>query len=832
VTALNALTNDICDKAIGGYDADADEASCGAATASVLQITGMLATCEYIAGGASVVGVAPADATCLDLDGEHAYPHRVFVWVICVLPVVYAVLISLLILLYKGLRSGKANGYAEAMAQGEIYKGGDGNESDDGEGRVEDVANNWITASIDDVRTENGLDAALYLLHNKHMGLFCLMQFLGMGLPMCMVYWQTGEEPGLSMYSWSYANLKKDNLARFLPVLMSYAVIASTVGLLVYKQRVMESYKDESAAEREFSAGNAVWVKGLPAKTEEDTVRKWLDDGYGKTLIDCRLVWDVNLLGHNLRARRRCINKINELVLKDDDEKAPMKIDTLAAQVKTLESLEPALRKKDVVCAGSAFVTFTTSAACRTFRSDIADSAVKDAVGQGVLGVQNWTTEMAPRPAEIYWENFGLDGGAKFNNNLKSLGATLAMFGLFLCISLCAVWCIGYLYMDIIYQVKPIDAVQDILHPMQDAVTPYVWYGLITPVLLGLFLFLEEEMAPVIKFISKYELPLTKSHKQSSFLGKCYFFYLIYHLLLSTVLLGVLAATVKVAEDMPGGAQKLYVESIGMFHQNRCFLTACVIDMMHVMEGLSFFTRSGHTLTLEEEEKFDGAEDEDDDEDKIKSKADDFFNDKFSFSRNYGEGIGVFTSICYYQVMHPTILLCGAFYYFIKLYVDKYQITNQYTRPHIQYGRRARSTSIYILTAMTFGQIGNVVWFCFLADDMLDVGVLMCGSLFISICVLATYVIQPAFFKKRKAKTKMERTASKDAELAQVDDLDQDKAMAIIARRKEQKEKGDGGYHPPHPDKMSVGVSISPSSPSLDVAVSNPMLDSDRDEVE
>jgi hypothetical protein len=31
-------------------------------------------------------------------------------------------------------------------------------------------------------------------------------------------------------------------------------------------------------------------------------------------------------------------------------------------------------------------------------------------------------------------------------------------------------------------------------------------------------------------------------------------------------------------------------------------------------------------------------------------KLDRFFDDKFDFTRNYGETIGVFTSICYYQV--------------------------------------------------------------------------------------------------------------------------------------------------------------------------------------
>ena len=57
--------------------------------------------------------------------------------------------------------------------------------------------------------------------------------------------------------------------------------------------------------------------------------------------------------------------------------------------------------------------------------------------------------------------------------------------------------------------------------------------------------------------------------KQASFLGKCYFFYLIYHLLLSTIVLGWLSLNVKVSSHVEEVRVKLYVESIGMFHQVR-----------------------------------------------------------------------------------------------------------------------------------------------------------------------------------------------------------------------------------------------------------------------
>eukprot|EP01052_Picozoa_sp_SAG31_P003206 SAG31_NODE_122_length_23797_cov_39.343812_3_plen_653_part_00 len=602
---------------------------------------------------------------------EIVYPSRVNVWILLVLPFAWGFLMLLIVGLYHfGLRAGKRKSFAELKQKGQIESTGD-----DGEGATDDVSKSWFTASLDKVRTENGLDAALYLQHNEHMALFCLVQFVVIGLPLCLVYSQAGdyESDSLTMYAWSYANFKPENSLKWIPVTISYVVIFTTIGLLIYKQKVMDKWK-LADKEDETAATTTVWVRGLPRDSKEEVLQNMLEKQYNDAFVEARLVWDVNLLGHNIRARRRLITKSNEISLKLNapgvsPEKAAKLQDKINAQKQTvaeLESQEPELRKKKLSCAGSAFVTFTSIDMCREFRADVNARKLQ---GGSDLAVQSWSTEMAPKPFEIYWENFGLESGQKLANFIKSYGLTVSIFLFFVAWTCIVVWLIGYLYMELLYKCPPKESIDDVLTPMRDAITPYVWYGLLTPIALGLFLFMEEEMAPIIKFISKYELPLTKSLKQSSFMGKAYFFYVIYHLFLSTAAFALLCATVQVAAEVAGGSMKLYVESIGMFHQNRCFLTACIIDMAHVLEGTAFFTRPGHTLTKEEEEKFGGAEDEEDDEEKIADHADDFFNDKFNFSRNYAETLGVFTSICYYQVMHPTILLCGSFYYIVKFYV-------------------------------------------------------------------------------------------------------------------------------------------------------------------
>ena len=333
-------------------------------------------------------------------------------------------------------------------------------------------------------------------------------------------------------------------------------------------------------------------------------------------------------------------------------------------------------------------------------------------------------------------------------------------------------------------------------------------------------------MAPIVKYISKYDSPKTKSIKQSGYLGKCYWFYVIYHMLLSTTVLAFLAFNVDIdpdeVVDQRHGAIKLYVEAIGAFHQHRVFLTVGVIDMIHAIEGVGYFTRKVHTLSGEEEAAFESAEDQEADQEEDPT-LDKFFDDKFDFSRNYGETIGVFTSIAYYQVMHPTILVCGALYYGAKFYVDLYQITCQYSKPRIQYGRRARTTTTYIFWCMAIGQIGNVVYWMLLVEDYV-VGGLMMMSLAVALAILILYKSKPP---------KMKAAAETTAVAAQRKAAKTSRAKSSKLLNGSKGEDGDGEtgmggfpeppYNPPRPEHLQVGLALT-SPLSSRVEVVNPML--------
>lgn len=372
-------------------------------------------------------------------DSEYAYPHRVHVWVLPLLPIVWGLIASLIIVGYRILRKGIAKRYYASQQEDELK------ESLPGIG-----AANWLGASIERIRTENGIDAALYLLHTQHMCIFCLLQFLALGGPLCMVYWLKGDqEAGVTMYAWSYANLGPNNVFRWCPVAASYLMILTTVLLLVYKQRVMQMYRLKT--DKESSNMHTVWVTGLPSDFTEAALLRWLDANHSNEYSVARLVWDVNLLGHNIRKHRKAIMRINahydkmrESGKAEDKQLAQIKL--RRDRISKLQGAEPALREKKLNCAGSAFVSFQSPAKARQFLAAANAGSVSEARDSGLgSAFSRVGATMAPMPNEIYWENFGLGFKQKAINHLRSYAYTAAVFLLFVAIALSCVWCIGYL---------------------------------------------------------------------------------------------------------------------------------------------------------------------------------------------------------------------------------------------------------------------------------------------------------------------------------------------------------------------------------------------------
>ena len=673
---------------------------------------------ECRTGGHTATGAPDDDVLWEDCACGCRAPNRVgIIGAILGFWIFYAVVTMLFVGGISVLRAPHKKAYAELKAAGKV--------TEDTEEMGGDSSMGWMSKAEEEVRQDVsrcrfhphpcdqsdpciwrawqcGLDAAAYLLHLRQCAMFWLANFCTMGLILLVTYFVGGSyETEWTMFAFSYGNLKKGSGARWVPVLAQFWFVGATIAFTLWKQKAFDALKLEAEEEGgRHTSLNTVWISKMPTSVTESDLKTWLDANYPDNQ-EANMVWDVNALGHNIRQRRRLIMKINALTTKvaenpDDagSSKTKLKIEGLTQQVKDLEQWEDPLRKRAPRTAGSAFVTFSSEESALAFKKEVGET---QGAGAGDLAVGKWAVVMAPRSAEIYWENFGLEPSEQTQNTLKSLGWTVAMFLLFTFFALSAFWIIGPQYMSILYGAYYTAEWADPHAAHVDAVGGFVFYGVFGLFFVIGFLALEEEMAPIVKYICKFEMPYTKSHKQSSYLGKIYWFYMIYHVALSTVLLGVLAMWCEISNvplrdgngdvygdgctgyetgrdtELPdtcrSGRLQLYIESVGVFHQHRLYLTACVIDFLHVLEGLKFFTRKAHTLTPEEEAQFDGAEDEEDDEELHDDEADQYFNDKFDYTRNYGESIAVLTSIATYATMHPSMMFLGSTYYGFKYYV-------------------------------------------------------------------------------------------------------------------------------------------------------------------
>ena len=756
-------------------------------------------------------------------------PGRVPVWILPWLVVVYAFIVAFFVLVIKWLRAKPKAEYmrlrrSQGMTDAELQEPNE---------PLTSKTSSWMRKSNHEILHEHGLDAAIYLLHCEQCCKYWMAQFCAIGALLCYFYSVHGDfELGWNMFAWSYANLAPTNGLKWLPALAQFWFAGTTLLFAKSKQKAMDAYKHraEKAGGRHTSL-NTVWIQGLASTATEQDLMRWFERNYGDRLERdgrgaprAKMVWDVNALGHNVRLQRKYIKQINRLsktkpqMTPKQQRAADGRITKLLHKVDTLRVWEKPLRQRGKRPAGSAFVTFSDEAHCLSFRRAMLYQCQDHDSAEGVaLGVPNWHTERAPRPADIYWENFGLDPNEQLANHANVMFFTLVLFGTFVLFGLAIMWTIGFLYFELLYRVYPKESMYMTHRSQYDAVGPYLWYGF-GGVCAVIFLALEEEMSPLVKFLVKFESPLTKSHKQSVYLHNIFFFYVIYHVLLTTVLFGRLVLWLEVA-DIPvegvegittrSGRLQLYVETVGAFHQNRLFLTSCVIDMLHVMEGASFFTRKANALTAEQESTFQGAEDLEDEEDDVHTVADNrFLNCKFDYTRNYGESIAVMASISVYAVMHPTIMFFGSLYFLIKHFVDKYQICNQYSRPQVQYGRRARTTTIVILMSQLMAQYFNSFYFLVLAPDGWNGVGLVCLLSALGFTTLSgLYMYQPESLKVFKSSTWVaEEAKSKDSG-----------ATAAASPREGWHEQGSEGkdldlirniYNPPAPDSLHVGVRL------------------------
>eukprot|EP01052_Picozoa_sp_SAG31_P005583 SAG31_NODE_247_length_19134_cov_12.255050_8_plen_236_part_00 len=186
---------------------------------------------------------------------------------------------------------------------------------------------------------------------------------------------------------------------------------------------------------------------------------------------------------------------------------------------------------------------------------------------------------------------------------------------------------------------------------------------------------------------------------------------------------------------------------------------------------------------------------------------DPFFNNKFDYTRNYAESLAVFSVAMYYGTMHPLIMPAIAAYYYIKGALDRMQVKTQYSKPSLQYGRRARTTTKFMLCSTAIGTVGNVIYYVYIAplhdpEHHKEGVVSNIAYGFVAIMLMSwgiyfayTNKLQKKLFgSKDRAKKKAELRKSRHTK---ADQLALENGFTEMP------------YAPPRPDDMQIGVKMS-----------------------
>eukprot|EP01047_Picozoa_sp_COSAG01_P022542 COSAG01_NODE_1341_length_10644_cov_6.517728_7_plen_603_part_00 len=571
----------------------------------------------------------------------------------------------------------------------------------------------WIDEEDPRVIVEMGLDGAMYMAHMRLCVQYFLLQFCTIGLVLIAAYQLGGDTSGefpvrwYDMYAWSYANLLPQY--RWITVVGSFWMTCSAVVFVGYRQKVMNKLKAHGG-HSEVRSTHTLWFEDVRPELSEKEIKDWFDSHEPGNVQSVQIALDVHDLAKNVRAQRRLITRMNFL----DDKLAPLreaqdnllqtmafaqreaadpillnnsepyiikKLETLQSKLSQLIPLEPTLRNRVFENSGHVFVTFTSEEAALQFRAKHDEGRIRGrrhgeddlSNALGLEGVGQWGLQIAPMPAEIYWENMGLSWWKRLINTTVGLSLTAGTFSLFIGLACVLIFFIAWDYFYILYGLHPKPQVAHIVQDVKSTISVYIFYifgGL--GALCGLLAF-EEFMAEIVSHFSAGERPVTQSRKQESYMTKAYWFYIIYHLVLSTVAFYFITAT-WLLTDIP---LKMTVDMWGLFHMNRALLTCAVVDPFHMLEGIGKFRRASQVIT--EEERAAAANSAEDEEDYIENKHreeghDEFFSDHFDFTKNYGETLAIFTATSYYAVMHPLIMPVGALYFKTKHLIDKYQV--------------------------------------------------------------------------------------------------------------------------------------------------------------
>lgn len=641
-------------------------------------------------------------------------------------------------------------------------------------------------------------------------------------------------------YGTLYCTTKSCGWAIIVPIIMSFWLVISNVLFAAYRQKLMDTIKIEAEGENIHTSLFTILLRGVDTITDQEPYKAYFEEAYPGHVVGIHIAMNYTDLSVNIRNQSRSIRKMNKIV--DDGGEEVAAYEEFQRQLTIFQADETTLRAVPEVSTGIIFVTFDAEVYARQFLADHRAHTVPDQ-----LSIKGAKASLAPLPGDMYWENIAVTRGERYVRMCWTWLATAAIFSVFMGFACLMVFFIGFDYMKILYNAKGLPEYTKVVDSVRDTLGFFLFYGVCTTILAVAFLILEEEIPPIVKYFTKYERYMSKTKKQGAYMYKCYCHYLVYHLVISTFFLGLLTLMVDV-----GNRPRLFMEISGCFHCNRMMLTVAVVDAFHWCEGVKFFRRpTDVTDETQAELAFHSAEEADDEDEALEDAADAYFNNKFNFSRNYAESTAVFGAASYYAISHPLIMGFAIIYFGGKYILDKYQIVHQYSKPHFAYGRRARSTTTYLLTSMVVGRTGDPIYFLYVMP-VTSAGAGFLGSFVLSALALFLYMYRNKLFKKNSAIGKAAREATgkatgrkdgSEAKQAKIDELSEECETVRDAA-----ENFLEVYDPPSANSLQVKVELKslsaavprtttselemPPDDESPVVVQNPMGDDDEDDEE
>ena len=442
-------------------------------------------------------------------------------------------------------------------------------------------------------------------------------------------------------------------------------ITASTIMFVTKRQRLMTELKTEASnnhADNSYSSRFTVQLKNVgPMNVNEQPFYTYFDKTLPGQVDHVHVVMDTRELSRNVRAQTRCIRHMNAIATGKKAYK-PEAYHELRQNLEKLQAAEVALRQQQLLRVQTriVFVTFNSELRAHEFIYNHKHHRLP----ASELGIESNRAKLAPLPSDIYWENMGVARPQRCLRMIFTYSVTLVCFVAFMLIACLFVFFLGFDYMHILYHVEGNAAYTGKVEAVKRFMGPFLFYGVCTTFIGVTFLWLEEMIPPMVKYFTKFEAFNTKSKKQAAYMRKCYGHYLIYHLLMSTIFLGLLSFLVATKHR-----SRFLLECIGAFHCNRMMLTVAIVDAAHWLEGVKYFRRRW-TPVLQRvaaaKMAMSADHEEEHEEQTLETEADGFFSHKFDYSRNFAETTAVFGAASFYSVQHPLIMAFATLYFCAK----------------------------------------------------------------------------------------------------------------------------------------------------------------------